>query len=326
MGSPSEPGQPSCQFRLLHTSDERHLLAMRGTHELLDGWASALVSDDLGYAYAALFDGRRLEKPRPTSLRSFTRWYHQLLADGHLEASRRYWEQLLSGAKRLYPTPPAAQAGENTYRSLSAVIPFPLPLRNDFEALCLRQKATMFEGCLTAYRRVLSNRTQTDSDGLLAFVTALRETHELQSVVGSLTNRMYMRVALTESDDFSGELEQVRQDLRTTQEHSLWPAWREVDPQGSGFPDMFFHYVAPQSRAASVFAGLTLAPQPPQTPSYWPLGCAFQVVDHQERPLLLCLARAGYCDDAFLQRLMSDFLETVSTILEEAKQTHVHHA
>ena len=308
---------PSCKFRLFDVGGDRHILCLRGTHELLDAWSSQAMLGALAEAYNAFRVGATPKSPAPTTLRTFTEWYHRLIDEGYLRKSQEFWAAKLADVGPVYPSPPRPCEKRNAYHCLTAMKPLPKALMTSFESLCGEHRGTLFEGCLTIYQLMLAQRSK-DNRPLTAFVTALRDRKELQSVVGSLTNRMYLSTEVPEDRAFSATLHRVRESLNDARTHNHWPVWQEADPQGLGFPDLFFHYVARSDESGPDFQDVVVKPQPPSSPKSWPLGLALQVVDHREHPILLCLARAGFCDEAFLEEFMADYLACLNEVLQAA--------
>ncbi|MDD2558773.1 MAG: condensation domain-containing protein, partial [Desulfuromonas sp.] len=312
---PLKTTEPSCQFRLFDLGGDCHALCLRGTHLLFDAWSSEVLLDALASAYNAFCAGTTPKEPPATSLRTFTEWYHRLIDDGYLQKSQAFWTAEMAQSRPLYPSPPRPCAKRNPYQCLTAMKPIPAERMNQLKTLCQAHRGTLFEGCLTVYQLMLAKRSQ-DNRPLTAFVTALRDRKALQSVIGSLTNRMYFSTEVPQNRAFSETLNRVKKGLIAVQNHSYWPVWEAVDPHGLGVPDLFFHYVARSDGSGPNFQGVTLKQQPLAPPQYWSLGLALQVIDHNEHPTLLCMARAGFCDELFLEEFMEDYLACLDEVLQ----------
>ncbi len=318
---------PACQFRLWRLSDQRHQLVMKGTHQLIDAWASRLMISTLADSYRRLTSGdsEGAEAVPPTTLRSFTHWYHDLLDSGACDQARDYWREVAAAGSRTFPSPPAVGDPADPYRAVLYAAPFPLALRTAFEEVCQRHSATFFEGCMTAY--LIALRRLAPSDRLVCgYVSALRDTAAAQTVIGSLTNRMFLGLGVGDSDGFAALLPRVREGLGLNDRHHLWPAWREFGEDGLGASGTFFHYVPRATEGPPRLGPETvLRPSGPPPLTYWPLGLVFQVVDHAETPALLGLGRAGFCDPAYLAQLAQAFSDVVSRIVNEKETHHARH-
>lgn len=320
--------EPACQFRLWRLDAERHQLVMKGTHQLLDAWASRLLMSTLAESYRQAAGGGEITLPRPTTLRAFTHWYHQLLESGAQDGARDYWRDLSAGGSRTFPLPPAPRDPQDPYRVVMFGQPFPVELREALEERCQRLSATFFEGCITAY--LLALRQLAPSDRLVCgYVSALRDTTATQTVIGSLTNRMFLALDVPDEGsegEFARLLPRLREALSLNDQNHIWPAWREFGEDGLGANGTFFHYVPRASEGPpSLGDGATLRPSGPPPLTYWPLGLVFQVVDHPVTPSLLGLGRAGFCDELYLQQLAQTFCRVVSSIVNEKETLHARH-
>ncbi|QJB57028.1 non-ribosomal peptide synthetase [Pseudodesulfovibrio sp. zrk46] len=305
---------PSCEFRLFRFSRTEHALVMVGTHELLDAWAMRKMSSELVELYNASKEGREPDlEPEPYQVMDFTDWYNGLVENGRLEESRLYWKEQLDGVQPVFDTSPQPDTAQHKYASVSSMQPLPIKLRNDFEALCKQTGCTFFEGLLTAHM-VLFGRKGDKEDVLTAYVTALRDRTELQNLIGCLTNRLYIRATI-DTDHFKTCVNRVQTVLQEGTRHALWPTWQDVDPNGQGYPDIFFHYVPFFEQTGPQFVDFESRMDPPAPMKHWPLPLALVVVDHDERPVLQCMAQAGFCDADFANELLTEYLKILEDLV-----------
>ena len=319
---------PACQFRLWRLSEQRHQLVMKGTHQLLDAWASRILMSTLADSYQKIVEGLpdSSDDQRPaTSLRAFTHWYHQLLESGACDEARDYWKAVAVSGRRTFPEPPSRPNLADPYRAVMHHSPFPLSLRAAFEEHCQNLSATLFEGCIAAY--LIALRRIAPSDRIVCgYVAALRDSAAAQSVIGSLTNRMFLSLDLNREESFSKLLTRVREGLALNDRHHIWPAWREFGEDGLGANGTFFHYVPRAVEGPpSLGAETVLRPSGPPPLTYWPLGLVFQVVDHPETPALLGLGRVGFCDSSLLAQLAGEFSDVVASIVTGKEELHARH-
>ncbi len=181
--------------------------------------------------------------------------------------------------------------------------------------MCKTRGSTLFEGLLALYVMLLGRRGNT-SDVLTACVTALRDRPELQDLIACLTNRLYIRADLSGGDHFETSLEQVKTALREASRHALWPTWQDVDPQGRGYPGVFFHYVPVSRDNGPQFQDLECRMDPPMPLKHWPLPFVLMVVDHDKTPALQSLARAGFCNESYVNGMLEEYLEIMAEVLE----------
>lgn len=311
-----DPLRPDCRFSFFRLAPDLHLIANVCSHELMDAWARGILEKEM----VALYNGEPLGPAYGFS--DFALWYDELLRSQALESSRRYWQELLDGARPLFAAPPQPADVKRPYDTVMLLAPLQAEILEAFGTRCKGLGATLFEGLYTAFHLSLSRRTGR-SDVLTGYVTALRGSNALQSVVGGLTNRLYLSTSFEPETGFESALAQTQRALADNQRHSLWPAWTAADQGGSGFPGVFFHYVPRPDSKAAEFSGLERVPSSPPRPTYWPLGLAFQVVDHPSQPSLCLLGRKGFIDEPFGERCMADFTDLLSRLSAKKGETYV---
>jgi len=313
---------PACEFRLDHLVDlDCSQISLKATHELLDAWAAQVLLDELARRYNAHRGGQVFTpiQDAPPEIADFSHWYAQLVASPLLEDSKKYWEDLLQAGGKLCSQPPSPDPSLHPYAAVSAALPLDLELRQRFEQLCQDTGCTPFEGYYALYNRLLWQRFQPGQSGVLtACVNVLRDQAELQNVTGCLTNRLYVNTPIQDGLDFALTVQSFCRAFEEARRHRWFPAWQLVDPGGTGFPDFFFHYVPRSLDQAPPFQDLHWQPLPAPIPAHWPLSLAFQVIDHEQRPTLLILGRAGFCDQAFMLDLMQQYRELLTQVCSTA--------
>ncbi len=301
--------EPLCAFRLFQLSKEHHVLAFLADHLVLDAWAMKVLCEELAERYNAICETREpnIEK-NPFQLFDFSTWYNHLVVDASMEESKQFWKENLEGAKPVFENPPQPDSSLEHFSAIQVFLPLPLDLQADFHDLCKKEKCTPFEGFFTVYNQLLAQKTDR-FDILSATVTALRDRPELQNLIGCLTNRLYVRTSIDRYGSFSEALKETGPALTAAREHGLWPVWHEVDPQGQGAPQMFFHYIPQIDSAIPRFNGLGVEPDPLQPPTFWPLPMVVQVLDDPKRPGLICLGHAGFIDSAYAEGTLQDYID-----------------
>lgn len=302
------PELPDCRLSLFRLAPDLHVVASVCSHEMMDAWARGVLEREM----VALYNGQTL--PPAHSFSDFANWYRELLQTEKLSESHDYWVQKLAGAETVFTLPPQPADETRPYDAVMSFSPLDPSVLRGFGGLCKERGATLFEGLYTAFHLTLGELSG-KFDILTGYVFAIRANNSLQSVVGGLTNRLYLRTDLPAGISFEAALLETRQTLDENLKHALWPAWEVRDSQGAGFPGVFFHYVPQPEAATAEFAGLERVPSAPPRPLHWPLGMAFQVMDHAERPMLCVLGRQGYIDEAYAELCMKAFVSWLTKIV-----------
>ncbi len=146
---------PLARFRIDRRSEESFQLSMSFHHAILDGWSVATLMAELFRTYLALLRG---DEPPALgtggSYRQFVALERQAAAS---EDSRRYWRDLLAGARvspiaRWHPLP-----GRQGERGAGLVeVPLPPGLSEDLRALSRASGLPLKSVLLAAHSRVLS--------------------------------------------------------------------------------------------------------------------------------------------------------------------------
>lgn len=309
-------GQLLCAFRLYQLTPNQYVLAFLSDHLVLDAWAMHQVMDELSSRYNALCAGQEFKgEDEPYQLSDFSAWYSGLLTDGTLTKSKDYWQTTLKDVSPALITPPQPDLNRNYYEAVECFFPFPTPLRESFHKLCKEEKCTPFEGYFSLYMLLLCIQTG-QSDVVSSYVTALRDRSELQGIVGCLTNRLYIRASLNPEDSFQECLAQVRPKMIAASEHNLWPVWHDMDPQGHGFPNLFFHYFPEKGGVVPDLHGLQVEASPMEPLAHWPLPMVMQVLDDATNPALMVVGHAGFIDKNYAEQMIEDYLHLLKNMVD----------
>lgn len=298
-----DPESPACTLRLLKLKDQDYVIGLSGPHDLLDIWTIDQTLSCLAQLYADDLEGRHAVLSSAPGFRDYSHWYETLLASGRLSASKAFWQDLLADATPVFDLPPAPESDPS---HPMAAVPSALPLDPDtcraFEAKTRAAGGSVFEGYFTLFNLALFKITGKETL-LSAFVASLRRMPGLGDVSGCMLNRFYIPVRLTRETDFVSAVQQVSGTLKSAKEHCLWPAWKEIDPQGTGYPGLFFHYVPPVKGEMPAFKDLSISSSAPVMPAHWPLPITFQVMADPKQPMLVAIGQAGFCSKGWLETL-----------------------
>jgi len=277
----TEPDPAICpvQAALWQTGPESHLLALNINHLATDGWSNRIVLSALGAAYSALVESR------PPSLPAERTRYADYAAaawneTAATEAGRRYWNEVLEGA-RFAELPGPARERASGIRRVRGPRPPALHESIDLapeEADRLRRTArerrtTPYVLLLDAFMSAVAAMTGQE-DLAVGSIFANRAKPELHGTVGMFANLSVLRSRMTE--DPEQRLRRLHrsvlgalghQDLH----HALLAYGSDAGVHSGGPQDAVFHMVAEPPNtdaAAGLFSGLEHAELA------WPAGLA----------------------------------------------------
>lgn len=318
---PGPPSSAACTLRLLKLGEARWAIGLSGPHDLLDIWTINQTLTSLAGLYNAAIEGNPLPLEQAPGFRDFSAWYDRLITSGRLAGSRDFWQSLLEGTSPVFTAPPGPEtAFDHPMDAIHSALPLDPDLCRAFEAKTRAAGASVFEGYFTLFNITLARLTGR-KNLLSAFVASLRRVSGIGNVEGCLLNRFYIPVrmdrvpdAATVAGDFPILLDQVSGTLRSAKTHCLWPAWKDVDPEATGYPGLFFHYVPPDSGQMPRFTGLSVSPFTLVTPAHWPHPMAFQVTADPKHPMLFAIGQSGFCSRDWLSVLQKTFTEVMAEI------------
>ncbi|MGI5154378.1 amino acid adenylation domain-containing protein [Microbispora sp. CA-102843] len=191
---------PPLRVTLIRLSSEDHVLCVVMHHVIGDGWSLNLLLDELADAYS----GRPLP-PVPLQFGDVAVWQRGRDLTGLLE----YWHDRLAD-----PTPldlPADRPRTTAGPGRAERVSFRLPAADAdaLSAMGRRRGATLFMTLVAAYQALLARHTGR-TDILVGTSVAGRDTVELESVVGYLTDVLVLRGDLAGDPTFAGLLGETR--------------------------------------------------------------------------------------------------------------------
>ncbi|MEZ0073107.1 amino acid adenylation domain-containing protein [Planotetraspora sp. GP83] len=189
--------RPPLRVALIRQGEGDHVLCVVMHHIIGDGWSLNLLLDEL----ADLYSGRALP-PVPLQFGDVAAWQRRLDLAPETDGLLAYWgEQLADPAPLELPTdrPRSADASGRAGR-----VEFRLPAAeaDALAAMGRRRGATLFMTLVAAYQALLARHTG-QPDILVGTSVAGRDTVELESVIGYLTDVLVLRGDLAGDPTFT---------------------------------------------------------------------------------------------------------------------------
>lgn len=215
--------------RLFRTGADEHVLVAVAHHIAADGWSVALLTSDLGAAYASRCAGRAPDWAElPVQYLDYTLWQRDALGnlddpDSPIAAQLAYWEDALAGMpERLElptdrPYPPVAD-----HDGAKVVVEWPASVQQCVRDLARRHNATSFMAVQAGLALLLS-KLSGSTDVAIGFPIAGRSDPALDGLVGFFVNTLVLRVDLAGNPSFAELLAQVRARSLAAYEHQDVP-------------------------------------------------------------------------------------------------------
>ncbi|SMH47742.1 non-ribosomal peptide synthetase [Azospirillum agricola] len=202
----------------------RHVFLFNIHHIVSDVWSLGVLVRELAAVYAALTQGRDPDlPPLPIQQRDATAWQAGRLADGALEADRRYWLDRLGGPLPVLelpadrPRPPVQTFNGTTHR-----LRLPAEATGRLLDLAEAHGATLF-ATLTALTKALLHRYSGQRDIIVGSPVAGRDHPDLDGQIGYLVNTLALRDRVEPETPFAGLLAAVGRTVADGVAHQSYP-------------------------------------------------------------------------------------------------------
>ncbi len=222
---PFDLGRAPClRIELFRRAPAEFVLLMTFHHIIADLWSADLLIQELRQLYLDLRAGRAARLP-PTSARfaDFVRWETVQAYSERGRQAQRYWHNLLAGELPALELPtdrprPPVQTYNGTAHSWTLNAEVVRKLRS----LADEHGATRFMALLAVFQLLL-HRLGGQHDILVGTPVAGRERSEWERVVGYFLNQVVVRTSFASDHSFRRLLEETRDQVHQTLEHSAYP-------------------------------------------------------------------------------------------------------
>jgi len=208
---------PLWRFKLLHLTEDHHVLLLTIHHIISDRWSIHLLMQELTTLYAAGLDG----KPSPLTelphqYADFAIWQRQWLEGEKQESQLAYWQQQLGGSIAPLQLPiDQTRTLVSTYSGARQSLVLSSSLTTALKALSEQEKVTLFMTLLAAFQMLLYQYTQQE-DMVLCSPIAGRHRFQTKELIGYFINVLPMRTDLSGNPSFRDLLGRVRKVVSAT--------------------------------------------------------------------------------------------------------------
>ncbi|HEY6804760.1 MAG TPA: amino acid adenylation domain-containing protein [Pyrinomonadaceae bacterium] len=238
---------PLLRVRLLHESDNEHIVLLTMHHIISDGWSLGVFIHEVATLYCAYSEQPGPQTSSPDFLSEteqartpavlpelelqyadYAIWQCDWLQGEALDQQMRYWETQLRDLSTLElptdrPRPPE-QSHSGAYHAFS----LDAQLSIDLKELSRGENSTLFMTLLTVWQLLLA-RYSGQSDIVVGAPIAGRTHRELEPLIGFFVNTLVLRTQITPAENFRALLAQVKSVCLGAYAHQDVPFEKLVD-------------------------------------------------------------------------------------------------
>lgn len=221
---------PLARAALYRIALDDHLFVLTIHHIVVDGWSVDVIMEETASFYEALVSANtpRTMTERPEQVMAFARWERETLAGDRLKRHLDAWRERLQWVEDL--TLPTDKPRPSIATFAGGVCPVELPasLVSDLDALCERERVTLFMALLAAFQVLLARYSHKERFAI-GVPMANRGVRAFERVVGFLANSVPIPADLSGQPTFSTLLQRVRDSAFAALEHEELPFELLVD-------------------------------------------------------------------------------------------------
>lgn len=314
---------PILFVRLIHLTDQQHILAFTMHHIACDGWSNGILIRDFTDLYGAFSKDTEPTLPTlPFQFADFTVWQQKWLESSAAEAALNYWRaHILRELPAVdLPTDFPRQAKKSYPGNIESTL-LPDGLTARLKAYCRAQSATMHQVLLAAFEALVARYTN-QNEFLLGSTIANRTQPDMENVVGRFANPQVILADVSGDPSYSKLLRRVIDLSTEAYAHQDLPFSRlmeefQLDQAGasSQFLQVYFVYqkafMQPQQAQ-----GLTVTPRPSVSGGV-NFDLLVSIVERAEGPRLQMEYNTVLFSQERILRLIEMFIRTLEAVMED---------
>ncbi|MEM1433800.1 MAG: amino acid adenylation domain-containing protein [Pseudomonadota bacterium] len=210
---------PLVRLLAIELDDDRSQLCLAASHLICDGWSLEVIMQDLAAFYAAMRDGRQIDRGTPPTMAE----YQQALADrdllGDVSDAEAYW-------RRVYEQPPVPadlpfdgpRPALKTYRGERYSFEVPASTAEALRERARRAACTPFVVTLAAYELLLQQLSGSN-DLVIGIPAAGQPKLGMTDLVAHCVSFIPLRTSIDQSNSVEALLRAVRETFADAQDH-----------------------------------------------------------------------------------------------------------
>lgn len=195
------------RVRLLHVSENDHLLLITFHHIIIDDWSMSVFYNELNSLYKAYVSNQSSElAPLFWQYADFSNWQQTCLSSDKLKTQLAYWGEQLAELAPLELPLDYHRPLVPTYRGRSIEVKLPLDLYRQLKIVSSQESVTLFTILYSIFTIVLGHYSNQE-DVAIGIPVAGRTLVEVEDLLGFFVNTLILRGDLAGSPDFYGLLQ-----------------------------------------------------------------------------------------------------------------------
>ena len=214
---------------VIRLTDQEHTFLLVKHHIASDGWSAGILWQELAALYEVLFLARWPPcRSCLFSMQTMRSGSETPCGEQALETKLAYWRKQLNNLPTLQLPTDRPRTPVQTLRGAEHPLVLSRNLLSEINALCRRERVTMFMTLLAAFQVLLQKYSGQD-DIVVGAPIAKRDRPELETLIGFFINSLVLRTDLTGNPTFRELLRRVREVALGAYEHQDVPFEKLVE-------------------------------------------------------------------------------------------------
>ena len=215
---------PLMRIKLIHLSEEAHLLVCTLHHIISDGWSMGILMKEVFRTYEALTEGKSPDLiPLRIQYKEYAAWHNQRLQSQELEPSRLYWQKKFAVPVPELPLPVDFNRPDRpTFKGQTLRFQLEMAASQALQKLSQQFRVTLFTTLMTCVKVWLYRYTG-EEDVVIGSPVAGRIHPDLENQLGFYVNTLPIRDDLQGEDTFQVCLQKVNQTVMEAFQHQAYP-------------------------------------------------------------------------------------------------------
>ena len=218
------------RFKLLHFSDNHHVLLFTTHHIVFDGWSMGVFVKELSESYHALEKG---ELPKLSDLkiqyRDYAYWQQNKITDAYIDEFKSHWSDYMNGAPSQIELPfDRPRSRQQSYAGDVVMFSLPCDAVEKIKILASITGVTLYATCLSIFYLMLYRYTSSE-DIVIGSPVASRSHIDLEPLIGDFVNLIVVRTKIDDDLTFRQLLKNINIDVRKAMEYQDLPFEKLVE-------------------------------------------------------------------------------------------------
>ncbi|HJS23707.1 MAG TPA: amino acid adenylation domain-containing protein [Pyrinomonadaceae bacterium] len=226
---------PLMRARLLHVSENEHVLMVTMHHSVSDGWSLRILVKEVASLYEEFTSGSTSQlEELPIQYADYAAWQREWLQGAVIDEQLSYWKQQLDGAPPVLELPADRQRPPvQTHRGAVATFKLNANLTQSLRDLSRIEEVTLFMTLVAGWQTLL-HRYSGQKDIVVGIPVAGRNQAELEELIGFFVNTLVLRTDLAGEPSFRDLMQRVKEVALAAYAHQDVPFEKlveELQPQ-----------------------------------------------------------------------------------------------